>query len=75
MCLHGMVKILWNWILFLGKITIFSQKFKKTAFKMAPFWGFSVLGGLWYAKWGEIKKKAVFVRFRRNLKKTNFKHP
>ena len=60
---------------FFGKITIFSQKFKKTAFKMAPFWSFSVLGGMLYAKWGEIKKKAVFVRFRRNLKKTNFKHP
>ena len=56
---------------FFGKITIFSQKFKKTAFKMAPFWGFSVLGGI-VAKWGEIKKKAVFVRFRRNLKKNEF---
>ncbi len=52
MCLHGMVKILWNWILFFGKITIFSQKFKKTAFKMAPFWGFSVLGGIVVCKMG-----------------------
>lgn len=49
---HGMVKILRNWILFFGKITIFSQKFKKTTFKMAPFWGFSVLGGIVVCKMG-----------------------
>ncbi len=37
---------------FFGKITIFSQKFKKTAFKMAPFWGFSALGGIVVCKMG-----------------------
>lgn len=37
---------------FFGKITIFSQKFKKTAFKMAPFWGFFVLGGIVVCKMG-----------------------
>ena len=72
MCLHGMVKILWNWILFFGKITIFSQKFKKTAFKMAPFWGFFVLGGSLYAKRGKIAKRAVFARFRYNSRKGEF---
>lgn len=37
---------------FFGKITIFSQKFKKTAFKMAPFWGFFVLSGIIICKTG-----------------------
>lgn len=60
---------------FLGKITIFSQKFKKRPLKWPHFGAFLSWVVLLYAKWGEIKKKAVFVRFRRNLKKTNFKHP
>ena len=37
---------------FFGKITIFSQKFKTKAFKMAQFWGFSVLGGIVVCKMG-----------------------
>lgn len=57
-----------------GKITIFSQKFKKRPLKWPHFGAFLSWVVLLYAKWGEIKKKAVFVRFRRNLKKTNFKH-
>lgn len=54
---------------FFGKITIFSQKFKKRPLKWPHFGAFLSWVVLWYAKWGEIKKKAVFVRFRRNLKK------
>lgn len=37
---------------FFGKITIFSLKFKKTAFKMVSFWGFFVLGGIIICKTG-----------------------
>lgn len=75
MCLHGMVKILWNWILFLEKKQFFLKSSKKRPLKWPHFGAFLSWVVLLYAKWGEIKKKAVFVRFRRNLKKTNFKHP
>lgn len=37
---------------FFGQITIFFSKVQKTAFKMAPFWGFSVLGGIVVCKMG-----------------------
>lgn len=58
---------------FFGKITIFSQKFKKNGHLKWPHFGaFLSWVVLLYAKWGEIKKKAVFVRFRRNLKKNEF---
>lgn len=57
---------------FFGKITIFSQKFKKTAFKMAPFWGFLCWVVSLYAKRGKIAKRAVFARFRYNLRKGEF---
>lgn len=48
---------------FFGKITIFSQKFKKTAFKMAPFWGFFVLGGIVVCKMGGNQKEGRFCVF------------
>lgn len=53
----------------------FSKVQKKRPLKWPHFGAFLSWVVLLYAKWGEIKKKAVFVRFRRNLKKTNFKHP
>ena len=37
---------------FFGKKTIFSQKFKKTAFNMAPFLVFYVIGGIIICKTG-----------------------
>lgn len=73
MCLHGMVKILWNWILFFWKNNnFFSKVQKKRPLKWPHFGAFLSWVVLLYAKWGEIKKKAVFVRFRRNLKKNEF---
>lgn len=57
---------------FFGKITIFLKSSKKRPLKWPHFGAFLSWVVLLYAKWGEIKKKAVFVRFRRNLKKNEF---